>query len=143
MAIDFRALLNTSIADAMSTRAPALPEGRYEATIKDLDLDNPKLVRETKNGNFMLILPLEVDTDLPGKNARMTLFLDIENNQLATGPGQNTALGRLREALGQNNPNAKWNIGHLSGGRITVDVVHRPNEESPEDPWVDVNLARD
>ena len=41
------------------------------------------------------------------------------------GKGKNVALGRLREALGQNTPGKPWSFGMLVGQVAKVAVKHR------------------
>jgi hypothetical protein len=64
------------------------------------------------------------------------IMLDLlPNGGLAFGPGKNIALGRLREALGQNVPGKPWSPTMIQGQVARVVVKHRI--------WEDENAADD
>lgn len=107
-----------------------LPEDDYRATISDLSADqvganNTPILRVkwtvdlSNNPEAMNLLGRE-STDV-----EQTIWLDIATNgSLEVGPNKNVALGKLRDALGQND-GSPWSPSMLLGQVATVQVNHR------------------
>lgn len=118
-----------------------VPPGEYMATIDDFDKDAMEQVDFTyKKGPragtagtmYKLTLPFVIDDESVKKEmgrdkvtVSKQLILDLdENNKLAEGRNKNVELGRIRDAVGQND-GSPWTIAHLRGaGPVVVRVSH-------------------
>jgi hypothetical protein len=70
---------------------------------------------------------------------RQTVFLDVTpQGGLDMSPFKNGDLGRLREALGLNIDGQRWSFHDFVGRVARINVVHRPNENDPANPYTDV-----
>lgn len=132
----------TEYKDSLSTAIPPVPEGEYIAMIDKLDWDTV----DTKNGKrLQAIAYWEIDdaqgivkaaTKLDKNTVRQTIWLDltpdsnIENGQISLdmGEGRNVDLGRLREALGQNQAGRPWKFDMLKGVPARILVKQRMYE---------------
>lgn len=134
MAFDATAFVNTVYQDAASTEMINVPEGQYVGSITKL---NPRSVQIDGEDRVVVDVTFEIQ-DMDGavaaatgrdKNTvRMGLFLDMtgsgNDQRLDLSRGRNVALGRLRDALGQNDPGKPWNFNNLIGGVCRIDVSH-------------------
>ena len=119
--------LNTETTEANSTSFTPIPEGEYPASVKEIK------PRSTESGKNILDVVWAVDdatvadvTGLPNPTVRQSIFLDItESGGLDIGKGKNVSLGKLREALGQNQSGKPWQPGMLIGGVAKIKVSHR------------------
>lgn len=130
--------LDATITEANSTQMTPVPEGDYMGIV----LEDPKF-REiqgkkdpSKTYRMMdLVWTLE-DPALAEKlgrnqvNVRQSIMLDFtDNGGLDMGKGRNIALGRLREALGLNNPGQAFSFRQISGKQAKVHVKHRVTDD--------------
>lgn len=126
--------LNTTYTTATATAYVPVPEGVHNAIVGQID------VREGKGKDnkpyYQLIVPFLIDSAevrelLSRDEVKMThrIFLDVENGVLATGPGRNVQLGRLREALGCNDEGQEFTLSMLTGKAAKVSVKHRAHTE--------------
>jgi hypothetical protein len=119
-----------------------VPEGEYKARIDDFTSDafetfkfeykrGPNAGQEGQMHKFNC--PLVIDDAALQAKMQMdkirvyhTCTLDFDDQgQLMFGPNRNIDLGKLRNAVGQNNP-GPWSIGMLRGaGPFMVKVQHR------------------
>lgn len=121
------AFLGTSVKGANATRVIPVPEGDYPAIVKSL---KPRLLDD---GRLIIDLVWSVDdekvreaTKMKEPTVRQSLFVDRNGSgQLATGEGVNVQVGRVREALGQNDPTKEWNFHMLEGQAARITVKHR------------------
>lgn len=139
---------------AMATRYEPVPEGEYQALIKEV---SPTVITTDEGPRPALRLTWLIVGDDAEKLAQelgrrevtvnQTVFLDIEqdksgNYRLATGKGQNVQLGRIREALGQNT-GGKWEYSMLRGaGPAVIMVRHVASKTNPEDIYANVVNVR-
>lgn len=135
--------------DALDTHYTPCPEGEWLAVIDSIDPRNPK------EGMFILDVRWAVDvsqfpptmqeafSDLDTINVKQGVFLDYnETNGLANGPNRNVALGRLRDAVGQNVRGQAWSPSRLVGaGPAYVTVRHDIDGENTYDRVVRVAKA--
>lgn len=118
--------LNSETSEANATTYVPVPEGEFNASIKDV---KPRVLSD---GRAVLDLSWIVDdeqarveTGMAEPLVRQTLWLDItEQGGLDFGKGKNVGLGRVREALGQNQSGKPWAPGMLIGGVAKVKVAH-------------------
>lgn len=144
MSEDFNAeqFMNTEVTGEMNTEYVPIPEGEYRAVIKEVS------ARTTPNGSPLLEVIWIIDDqevrDLIGMDeptARQTVWLDIneQTNGLDFGANKNVMLGRLREALGQND-GQPWSPTRMMGQVATVNLKHRITDQGAT--FVDVKGVR-
>lgn len=133
--------LDSEVKGSNATRFEPVPindEGYVAVISSD---DNALRARNPKEGVNVLELMWEIDQSqypelekLNRKHVRVrqSIFLDINpDGSLAGGENQNVQLGRLREALGQNDPRKPWSPRMLLGaGPARIFIKHRHNEET-------------
>ncbi|HSW65373.1 MAG TPA: hypothetical protein VLH56_19000 [Dissulfurispiraceae bacterium] len=130
---DVDAFTNTVYDQATSTSMINVPEGVYNASIQKF---TPREI-QTRTGDKAVVMDLYWDVDDPAgavkaatgrdKNqVRQSLFLDVlPNGSLDMSEGRNTQLGRLREALGQNQAGLPWGFQRLLGVPAVILVTHK------------------
>jgi hypothetical protein len=124
---DVNAFQNAQFTEASSTEFTPIPEGEFNAVVDKQD------IRTTTKGQVILDVTWKIDdatvaaeTGLPNPTVRQSVFLDVaDNGGLEFGKGKNVSLGRLREALGQNQSGQPWSFGMLLGQVAKVRVKHR------------------
>ena len=149
MPLDPNQFLNMEVDGANETTFVPVPADEY---ICQIDTENGVDVRTfiNKNGEDGAILNIRwniVDekklprvmevTGMKVPFARQSVFADGlfkpgEDGKpvligLQSGPGKNISLGRLRETLGQNDPNKKWRPAMLLGKTARCKIEHRPD----------------
>lgn len=118
--------LNTETDSANSSTYTPVPEGEFNASIKAI---KPRVLTD---GRAILDVTWTVDdeiarneTGMAEPSVRQTLWLDTtESGGLDFGKGKNVGLGRLREAVGQNQAGKPWAPGMLVGQVAKVKVGH-------------------
>lgn len=137
MAFDANALLNAVTTAATSTEYTLLPPGEeFTGLIKEVKLETGiKEGREWAKANILVEASGQKVRDALNNGRdkvtiRHGLFLDItESGGLATGPGVNVQLGKLREAVGQNKAGDPWKFQDLVGQNVIFTVKHRKVDE--------------
>ena len=149
MPLDPSQFLNMSVEGSNETSFVPVPAGEY---LMQIDPENGIDIRTfvNKNGENGAIMNVRwniVDekklpkvqelTGMKQPSARQSVFLDaiFKDGQdgrpevigIQNGPGKNINLGRLRETLGQNDPNKKWNPRMLLGKTAKCKVEHKPD----------------
>lgn len=118
--------LNTETDSASSTTYIPVPEGEFNASIKAI---KPRVLTD---GRAVLDVTWAVDDETARQETgmaelivRQTIWLDTtESGGLDFGKGKNVGLGRLREAVGQNQAGKPWAPGMLLGQVAKVKVSH-------------------
>lgn len=118
--------LNTETSDANATNYTPVPEGEFTASIKVV---KPRVLTD---GRAVLDVTWIVDdetarqeTGMAEPTVRQTIWLDVtETGGLDNGKGKNVGLGRLREAVSQNQAGKPWMPGMLVGQVAKVKVSH-------------------
>lgn len=118
--------LNTETDSANSSTYTPVPEGEFNASIKAI---KPRVLTD---GRAVLDVTWTVDDEIARNETgmaepmvRQTLWLDTtESGGLDFGKGKNVGLGRLREAVGQNQAGKPWAPGMLVGQVAKVKVGH-------------------
>lgn len=142
MSDDFNpeSFLNSDIADANDTVEPELPRDEYEGQVDSI---NPRVIHPRSGGDPRLLVEVvwELDDDKiqaifdRSIKVRQTLFIDTvggPTGAIATGKGKNVQLGRLREALRQNQAGKPWNWQMLIGQRAMVTAAHEDVERKDD-----------
>lgn len=126
--------MNTQIEGESSTKYEPIPAGDYQASIAKVEArsagDKPVL-----DVTWQTTDPAAVEaTGMDTPTVRQTVWLDIneQTGSLDMGRGKNVGLGKLRSALGQNQPGVAWAPGMMIGQTAIIKVNHRPGKEPGE-----------
>lgn len=137
---DTDALLEATVTEANETSFTPIPEGEYTGIIEDVKVRNPK-----EGVTFLDIVWNLDEPELAQRmnrdkvTVRQSVFLDVADGKIASGPNQNVDLGRVREAVGQNQPGKPWSPAMLRGaGPAKVMVSQRPDKDDPSKVYSDV-----
>jgi hypothetical protein len=131
----------------METKFVTCPAGEYNASIIDVAARSIK----NKDGEESPIVDvvwgvsdaaITEATGMEMVRVRQSIFIDMTpQGGLATGPGKNIQLGRLRESLKQNDPAKAWNFMQLKGAAARIKVEHAPNAKDPSNPYANVTAV--
>lgn len=134
--------LATEVKGANEVKYTPIPIGDYtNCYIDDLDTD-------TYNDEPILIVTwaipdekLKAALGLEKPTVQDRIFLDVnKDGSIAFGPNKNVRLGRIREAVGQNDPKKAWNFNMLRGaGPAMLKVSHRFNKTTGEGPYANID----
>lgn len=132
--------LNTEFTDTFDTERIPVPEGEFQASLKDFK------VRVTTSGKAVMdVFWIVSDSDVQNATGqaepmvRQTIWLDITDGGALDGSkGKNIDLGKLRDALGQNQKGQVWSPGMLKGGVALVKVKHSIDQRDGETIQADV-----
>jgi hypothetical protein len=124
----------------VSTKVIPCEPGEYPAIISrhEVDVTNPK---DGKAPQPFLNLFWKIDdvgqvqhTGRDPLTVRQTIWLDAtaDGRGLDMAPGKNIGLGRLRVALGQDDPTRPWSFDMLDSGVAKVKVVNEPDKKDPD-----------
>jgi len=124
------AFMNTEIEGTLDTTFTPIPEGEYQAVIKEVKPDT------TPKGSPLLEVIWIIDdegvrelTGLDEPTSRQTVWLDVnEQGNLLLAKNKNVGLGKLREALGQND-GKPWTPTMMLGQVATVNIKHRMGDQ--------------
>lgn len=128
--------LQTSLQGANSTEYVNIPEGEYIGMIRPNGIQAREI--STDNGkSIVLDLTWETDdqrasevTGMKTPTARQSIFLDLTpEGNIDLSKGKNVKLGRLREALRQNDPARSWSFSMLAGVPARFSVKHRTADD--------------
>lgn len=122
--------METEVEGQLETEFTPIPEAEYPGYIKEVRPDT------TAKGSPLMELTWVVDDqevrDLIGMDeptCRQTIWLDMnEQGGLEFGKNKNVSLGKLREALGQND-GKPWSPLMLKGQPAVINVKHRLGSE--------------
>ena len=125
---DPAAFMQTAVTGALDTKIPQWPVGEYLARITKVEVN---LWESQAKGTSGLRADIWLETDDPrvvqagARNLIYGIMLDLtETGQLDMGKGKNTRLGKLREAVDQNDPTQPWSFPMLEGRVLRVQVEH-------------------
>lgn len=134
--------IGTEVTGAHSTELIAVPEGQFAAVISKI---TPREFISNKDQLFRVVdLLWDLDdsdgaikaiTQRDTNRVRQTLFLDCLEDEdgnfagLSMAEGDNVALGRLREALDQNDPTMPWSFSMLMSQVAILSIRHKISEE--------------
>lgn len=138
--IDAQALLDSSITGSNSTSLAPIPVGEYVAIIEDVEIKPWQGRQDPTRSGQKLICKLMIDdeavrTEL-GRDkvtAVYEIMLDLNDSGtgLDMGKGKNVQLGRLREAVGLNDPSQPFGFRMLTGRPLRVQIEHEMYENEP------------
>lgn len=137
---DPESFLHNEVEGQMDTKVTPVPEGEYPGVAIDV---------KARNINEYAVMEVTWQIDDPefekiiGRNparVRQSVFLDLmENGSLDLGSGKNVQLGKLRDALNQNNPDQAWSPSAIIGNSATVLVTHRSDPKNPDNVYDQVS----
>lgn len=134
---DADSFAQTDYAESNDTELIPIDDGEYVAVAKKKDL---RLV-ETKQGE-QVVLDVTWSIDDPAQKektgrdnltVRQGIFLDrTESGSLDFGKGKNVGLGKLREAIGLNQPGQPFNFTMIEGRPAIIKVTSRKDKDSDQ-----------
>lgn len=128
---DPESFMNSEVTGAMETKFTPVPIGEHGPAFID-EVEAAKLGEAPGLKIRWKIMDDALKTQMNVKDAlvQQTIFLDFESNgALAFGTNKNVQLGALREALGQNGPEA-WTPRMLKGqGPCMLKIGHRMGKD--------------
>jgi hypothetical protein len=135
--------LNTQTNEANDTVIIPVPEGEHPAAIKAI---KPRVL---SSGQAVLDIYWTVNSDEAREATgqaepmvRQSVWLDVtESGGLDFGKGKNVSLGKLRDAVGQNQSGKPWAPGMLIGAAAIVKVVHSIDKRDGETIQADVKAV--
>jgi hypothetical protein len=152
---DPQAFLETEVEGASSTRSSPTPLGRYEMVVAEMP--KFKQIIPPAGADYEAFTTMEVEClisgdaldstgrpvkETTGKDrnfARYSCRIDrTPGGNLDMGQGKNVGLGRLREAVGQNNPSLKWKPSMLINARFSGEVKHKPDKRDASVVYAEV-----
>lgn len=148
MSFDADSFLNSSISGSNSTKVIPCPQGEFPAVIEKVGARQV----QSKDGTETRIV-LEVSWLVEDDGAKQAtgreqvtvkqgLFLDLlPDGGLDMAEGKNVGLGRLREALGLNDPSAEFSFNMLPGRMAKIAVTHRDDPKDAENKFADVRAV--
>lgn len=152
--------MNSTIDQPLETERTLCPEGEYKAMIDDFTRDafetfefeykrGPNAGQPGSMTNFSI--PFVIDDDKVKQSMEMDkvvvfkrVVLDFADGgkALAWGKNKNIELGKIRKAVGQNNP-GPWSPAMLrNAGPLMVKVVHRKGKRKDGSDFVMAEIER-
>lgn len=140
------AFLTESTSEQMDTRFTPIPVGEYPAIVDDVAVRQQQNDKDPTQVWTILDVTYAIDdagvraeTGLDKPTIRQSIFLDLNDaGKLDTTKGKNINLGRLREALGLNQPGVEFSFSMLKGQACVVATKHSPNKNDPDSPYSNV-----
>jgi hypothetical protein len=142
---DYSHLLEQEVSDPNSTQFEQCPEGEYLARLDDFELKaaewTDKQTGEPRSAPTLRITWHILDEGIKAQlqmdpvRVQQDLFLDVDEGTgaLSTDKNKNIMLGRIRQAVGLNEPGQAFSLPMLKGSSpATVRVAHQPDRNNPE-----------
>ncbi|TXH17941.1 MAG: hypothetical protein E6R03_03100 [Hyphomicrobiaceae bacterium] len=144
---DAQSFLQEQITGKTDTTYVPIPPGDYPAIITKLDAREQDNKNDSAKPWLVLDVTYQIEdqgvkekTGLPTPTVRQSIFLERdEAGKLDFSRGKNIPLGRLREALGMNDPDKPFSFGQLMGQACVVSVVNTPKKDDPSTIYSNVN----
>jgi hypothetical protein len=138
--------LADTVTGANDTKYTPVPVGEYPAIIKSVNARQMNSRQDPSKQITVTDIVYEIDdaavrtaTGLDTPTVRQSVFLDLTpQGKLDMSKGKNIGLGKLREALGLNDPNKPFSFADLPGRAAIVSVEHTPGKE-PGDVYANVS----
>lgn len=151
--------MNATVDQPLDAERTLVPEGEFKMTIDDFNTDafetfaftykkGPHAGEEGAMHKFTCPIVINDDTvaaklgvDKPRVYVQCTLDMD-DQGQLLFGPNKNIELGKLRNAVNQNQP-GPWAIGKLRGaGPFMGKIAHRTGKRKDGTPFKVAEIIR-
>lgn len=138
--------LAQEVTGANDTKYPVIPPGEYPAMSKSLDSRQFPGTKDPTKVFTALDITWDIDdatvreaTGLDKPTCRQSIFLDLNDaGKLDMNQTKNVQLGRLREALGLNDPDKPFSFSQLLGQPALVRIESSPNDKDPDNPYSNV-----
>lgn len=137
--------LATPVSGANSTEYVPVPTGEYFAYIEEVKARPWQSKDQSQAGMALDVLWVIDSPEVAALLNRDTvkckqgLMLDFTDaGALDMGKGRNVDLGRLREAVGQNDPSQPWSPQMLVGKQAKVKVSHRADKDDPKKMYAEI-----
>ncbi len=142
---DYSHLLDQQVSEPNATQFEQCPEGEYLARLDDFELAtaewNDKNTGQPRSAPTLRITWHILDEGVKAQlgidpvKVQQDMFLDVDEatGQLSTDKNKNIQLGRIRTAVGLNEPGQAFSLPQLKGSApALVRVVHQPDRRDPE-----------
>lgn len=125
--------LQLEVQDANSTKSTPCPVGEYTAVIESVKARPWQKKDDPSVAGMAIDIVWNIDDagvkaalDREKVSVKQGIMLDMtESGGIDTGKGKNVSLGRLREAVGLNEPGRSFSFSMLTGRPAKVQVKHR------------------
>ncbi|MBM3272900.1 hypothetical protein FJY94_06585 [Candidatus Kaiserbacteria bacterium] len=134
MTFDADVFMNTAVSGSNDTRVAQADPGEYLAVADSIEFDTFAGKSDKSLGKTFYKLRVKWSIDDAGVKEALgrdkvtvaqDMFLDMtDGGSLDMGKGRNVSLGRLREAIGQNDPARPWSPNMIVGAVAKVKVEH-------------------
>lgn len=139
---------NLIVEGAHDTSRTPVPEGSYKAIAEEAKVEK----RQGRDDNTVYVLRITWKLeDEDGKLAelmnmedirvRQDIWLDLVNGALSTARNMNIGLGKLRAAIGLNDPKRPFQLPMIIGRQATVTVSHRQDRNDSSVVYDQVTAA--
>ena len=145
MSFDADTFLSSSVAGSNSTKVIPCPPGEFFAVIEKI---GARQVQSKDGSETRVVLEVSWLVEDDGAKAatgrdsvsvKQGIFLDLDAlGGVDTKEGTNVSLGRLRAALGLNDPSEPFSFQMLPGRTAKIQVTHRDDPKDPENKFADV-----
>lgn len=136
MSFDPQSFLDAAISGSNDTKITPVPAGEYVGVIEKVAARQWQSKDGTKSGVSLDVTWLIEDEGVKAElkrdtvTSRQGVMLDLTaSGGIDTAKGTNIGLGRLREAVGLNDPSKPFSFGQLPGQAARVTVSHRIDGE--------------
>lgn len=133
---DPTSFLSSTVTGANDTVIVPVPRGQYMGIIEKVTARQWNSKDGTKSGIAIDVQWIVEDAQVKAELARDTvtvkqgIMLDTTpEGQLDVSKGKNIGLGRLRDAVGRNDPNVPFSFDQLPGSTARILVDHRPTDD--------------
>ena len=144
---DPNTFLQETVTGANDTKYPVIPAGEYPALVDKIDVR--QMDDKNKPGNKFTVLDVTWSiedahvreaTKMEKVTARQSVFLNLDTStgKLDMQKAKNVQLGKLRDALGLNDPDRPFAFSQFVGQPATVRIEHTANPNDPESPYSNV-----
>lgn len=146
---DVQAFTDQAINEANSTSVVPVPVGDYTAIADKFEIRQWVNKEDPTKSGLALDVHWAIDDqavkDLLGRDkvtVKQGIMLDLtEEGGLDMGKGKNVGLGKLRAALGLNNPGQSFSFNQIPGQIAKIKIGHTPNPKDAESPFVNVVMV--
>lgn len=129
--------LDMPIEGSNDTKIVPVPVGEYTAVAEDVKVRQWQAKDDPSKSGLALDIVWNVDDaglrELLGREkitCKQGIMLDLtDSGSIDMGKGRNIGLGRLREALGLNEPGQPFSFTMIPGRLAKVSIKHRVHEE--------------
>jgi len=148
MSFDADSFLSAAVSGANSTKIIPCPIGEYPGVIEKIAARQWQSKDGTQTGVALDVTWLVEDDGAKQATGRDTvqvrqgIMLDLDaNGNIDMSEGKNVPLGRLRAAVGLNDPSQSFSFQQLPGQMAKIKVGHREDTRDPEIKYAEVNAV--